>query len=329
MDAAMSKTGAHKKPHFKNLPSAHAKGVAGVYAGFIGVLIISYIISPASANPRDLINLLKQSAGLGLLSIGQTMAILTGGIDLCLGSIVTFVHVLSIGMMNGDAARILPVCLSGLGIGLAAGFLNGLGISKAKIAPFIMTLCTDFILRGLYMIYTKGQPKGVLADAFRNAGRMRIWGLLPLSVILWFAMGILFIFILKRTVFGARIHMIGANPLCSYLSGVKNDRIIIAVYTIAGGLAALTAIILTMDMSAASLNLGADYSMDSISAVVVGGTFFSGGIGGVEGTIAGALIIRLITSLLQKANIVNWGKLVIQSMLILAVVAVSTKRKKN
>jgi ribose transport system permease protein len=179
------------------------------------------------------------------------------------------------------------------------------------------------------MIYTKGQPKGVLADAFRSAGRMRIWGLLPLSVILWFAMGILFIFILKRTVFGVRIHMIGANPRCSYLSGIKNDPTIIAVYTITGGLAALTAIILTMDMSAASLNLGADYSMDSISAVVIGGTFFSGGIGGVEGTIAGTLIIRLITSLLQKANIVNWGKLVIQSILILAVVAISAKRKKN
>jgi ribose transport system permease protein len=317
------------KRKFSDLLGSHAIGVLCVYIGFAGLLLLSYIISPASANVMDFINLLKQSSGLGILAIGQTMIILTGGIDLCLGSIVTFVHVLTIGMMGGNQAMILPVCLLGISVGAVAGFLNGLGISKAKIAPFVMTLCTDFIFRGLYMIYTKGQPKGILAEVFRDTGRLRIGGFIPLSVIIWIAMSILFIFILKRTVFGIRIHMIGANPLCSYLSGVNNDRNIIAVYTITGILAAMTAIILTMDMSAASLNLGADYSMDSISAVVVGGTFFSGGIGGVEGTIAGALIIRLITSLLQKANIANWGKLIIQCILILTVVAVSVKRKKN
>ena len=123
--------------------------------------------------------------------------------------------------------------------------------------------------------------------------------------------------------------MIGANPVCSTLSGVRNDRIIIIVYMLSGLLAAVTSIILTMDMSAPSLNLGADYSMDSIATTVVGGTLFVGGIGGVEGTMVGALIIRLITSLLQKANIANWGKLVIQSALILSVVAFNSRRKKN
>jgi ribose/xylose/arabinose/galactoside ABC-type transport system permease subunit len=206
---------------------------------------------------------------------------------------------------------------------------NGLGITKARIAPFVMTLCTDFILRGLYMIYTKGQPKGILAEGFRNLGRYRMFGMLPLAVLFWLLLAVLFIFILKKTVFGTRIHMIGANAVCSTLSGVKNDRTIIAVYALAGFLAALTSIVLTMDMSAASLNLGSDYSMDSISATVVGGTLFAGGIGGVEGTIAGALIIRLITSLLQKANIANWGKLLIQSVLILAVVAANTRKKRT
>jgi ribose transport system permease protein len=309
--------------------SSHSFGVLGVYIGFFILLAVSWIVSPASRTLQDVINLLKQSAGLGLLAIGQTMVILTGGIDLCLGSIVTLVHVLTIGLMKGDPQRILPVCLFGLAIGGAAGLFNGLGITKAKIAPFVMTLCTDFILRGLYMIYTKGQPKGVLAEGFRNLGRYRMFGRLPLIVIIWLIISALFIFILKKTVFGHKVHMIGANEMCSKLSGVKNDRTIILIYTLAGFLAALTAVVLTMDMSAASLNLGADYSMDSISATVVGGTMFSGGIGGVEGTIAGALIIRLITSLLQKANIVNWGKLLIQSLLILTVVAANTRKKRT
>ena len=311
------------------LRTPHAVGVFGVYIGFIILLIISYIISPASRTLQDFINLLKQSSGLGMLAIGQTMVIMTGGIDLCLGSIVTLVHVLTIGLMNGDPSRILGVCLLGLAVGSLAGLFNGLGITKARIAPFVMTLCTDFILRGLYMIYTKGQPKGILAESFRNLGRYRIFGMVPLSVLFWIVLSALFIFILKKTVFGNRVHMIGANAVCSTLSGVKNDRIIIAVYTLAGLLAAFTSIVLTMDMSAVSLNLGADYSMDSISAAVVGGTMFAGGIGGVEGTVAGALIIRLITILLQKANIANWGKLLIQSVLILSVVAANSRKKRT
>jgi ribose/xylose/arabinose/galactoside ABC-type transport system permease subunit len=311
------------------LGSPHALGVLGVYAGFILLLAASWIISPASRPVQDFINLLKQSSGLGLVAIGQTLVILTGGIDLCLGSIVTFVHVLTIGQMQGDPNRILGVCLLGMAVGTAAGLFNGLGITKARIAPFVMTLCTDFILRGLYMIYTKGQPKGILAENFRDLGRFRMFGMVPLAVIFWLLLSALFIFILKKTLFGNRIHMIGANAVCSTLSGVRNDRTVIAVYALAGFLAALTSIILTMDMSAASLNLGADYSMDSIAATVVGGTLFTGGIGGVEGTIAGALIIRLITSLLQKANIANWGKLLIQSVLILAVVAANTRRKRT
>ncbi|MDD4083785.1 MAG: ABC transporter permease, partial [Sphaerochaetaceae bacterium] len=199
---------------------------------------------------------------------------------------------------------------------------------KAKIAPFVMTLCTDFILRGLIMVYTKGQPKGTLAEAFRNVGTERVFGSISVSVFVWLFCSCLFIFILYKTVFGKHVRMVGANMECARFSGVNNDRVLISVYTIAGFLAALAAIILTTEMSATSLNLGADYSMDSISAVVIGGTMFSGGIGGVEGTIAGTLVIRLITSLLQKANVVNWGKLIIQSVLILGVVASNSRRKK-
>jgi ribose/xylose/arabinose/galactoside ABC-type transport system permease subunit len=313
----------------RNVYSTHFKSVLGGYIGFAVILITSYIISPASFSVQDFINLLKQSSGLGITAIGQTLVIMTGGIDLSLGSIITLVHVVTIGSMQGDPSLILPVCLAGLAIGSITGFVNGFGVAKARIAPLIMTLCSDFILRGLFMIYTKGQPKGVLAESFRSMGRFRVFGIIPISVIVWLLLSALFIFIVKRTTFGAKIKMVGANPACSRISGVRNDRVIILVYTLAGLLAALTAIVLTMDMSAASLNLGADYSMDSIASTVVGGTLFAGGIGGVEGTISGVLIIRLITSLLQKANVVNWAKLIVQSGIILAVVALYARKEKR
>ena len=309
--------------------SVHFKSVLGAYVGFAVILIASYIISPASLSLQDFVNLLKQSSGLGIVSIGQTLVIMTGGIDLCLGSIITLVHVLTIGTMQGDPALILPVCLAGLAVGGVTGFVNGLGVAKAKIAPLIMTLCSDFILRGLFMIYTKGQPKGVLADSFRAMGRLRIFGIIPVAVIVWLLLSAVIVFVVRRTTFGAQVKMIGANPACSHLCGARNDRVIILVYTLAGLFAAVASIVLTMDMSAASLNLGADYSMDSIAATVVGGTAFVGGIGGVEGTVAGALIIRLVTALLQKANVVNWAKLIVQSGIILAVVALYSRKERR
>jgi len=309
--------------------SKHSKNVILLFVIFIVLLVLSNVRSSIDTTVKDFFNLLKQSAGLGIIAIGQTLVILTGGIDLCLGSIITFVHVYIIGSMNNDPTMIIPVCLTGIAIGATTGLFNGLGVAKAKIAPFIMTLCSNYILHGLYMIYTKGQPRGILAGSFRMIGRIRVFGYIPVIVIVWVILSILFIFILKRTTFGARVHMIGANARASYLSGVNNDNIIIAVYVISGVLASLAAIILTMDMSAASLNLGADYSMDSIAAAVLGGTLFVGGIGGVEGTVVGSLIIRQITSLLQKANIVNWGKLIVQSVIILGIVALYSRKKKS
>jgi ribose transport system permease protein len=315
--------------HHKKYYSQHTKSVAVLFLVFITILIFSNIRSSTTMSLQDLFNLLKQTAGLGIISIGQTLVILTGGIDLSLGSIITFVHVYIIGSMNNDPAMILPVCLIGMLIGGMTGLFNGLGVAKAKIAPFIMTLCSDYILHGLYMIYTKGQPRGVLADSFRMIGRVRIWGYVPVIVIVWIVFSVLFIFILNRTTFGTKVHMIGANSRTSLLSGINNNSIIITVYVISGALASLAAIILTMDMSAASLNLGADYSLDSIAATVLGGTLFVGGIGGAEGTFVGSLIIRQITSLLQKANIVNWAKLIIQSIIIISIVALYSRKRRR
>ena len=307
----------------------YSKSVLIVYIGLIALLAVNYAVNPLSLNAQNFFNLLKQASGLGICAIGQTMIILTGGIDLSSGSLITLVHVLTIGEMNGDPAMILPAILTGLAVGLLTGFVNGMGVAKAKIAPFIMTLCSDFILRGSYLIYTKGQPRGVLADSFRELGKIRIFEVIPLSVILWLFLSTLFIFILRRTVFGARVHMIGANPRCSLMSGVNNDKAIIAIYTLAGLLASIAALVLTMDMSATSLNLGSEYSMDSIAATVIGGTTFVGGVGGVEGTIAGVVLMRLVTSLLQKANIVNWAKMIIQGGIILSVVAMYSGKKKD
>jgi len=301
----------------------------GVYLGLVVLLAVSAVASPRSFNAQDLLNLAKQASGLGIVSIGQTLVILTGGIDLSVGSIITLVHVLSVGTIMGRPEMVLPIALLCILVGAGIGAINGLGITRARISPFVMTLCMDFIVRGLYMIYTKGQPSGVVPDNLRFIGRGRILEVVPIAAIIWIVLSLAFVFLLRRTTFGARLYAVGANPRTAWLSGVRSPRIIFLTYALTGLLAAVAGLILTGDMGAVSLGLGGDYSMDSIAATVIGGTTFSGGIGGVEGTIAGSFIIRLLTSLLQKANFSNTGKLVMQGVLILAIVGAYSKRQKD
>jgi ribose transport system permease protein len=301
----------------------------GVYVGLLVLLVISAVVSPQSFNPTDLLNLGKQAAGLGIVSIGQTLVILTGGIDLSVGAVVTFIHVFSVGTILGRAELVIPVSILCICVSVIIGCLNGLGVTKARISPFVMTLCMDLIVRGLYLIYTKGQPKGIVPENLRFIGRGRILSILPVAFLIWILLSGIFIFLLRKTTFGSRLYATGANTKTAYLSGVKTDRVIFLVYTLSGFCSGLAALLLTGDMGAVSLGLGGDFALDSIAAVVIGGTSFVGGIGGVEGTIAGAFIIKLLAALLQKVNISNPGKLIIQGMLILFIVGAYSKRARR
>jgi ribose transport system permease protein len=301
----------------------------GVYLGLAVLLLISAVVSPQSFTATDLLNLGKQAAGLGIVAIGQTFVILTGGIDLSVGSIVTFVHVFSVGTILGRPELVPSVGLLCVAVGTAIGCFNGLGVTKARISPFVMTLCMDFILRGLYLIYTKGQPKGIVPDNLRFIGRGRVLTIVPVAVILWTVLSLFFIFLRRKTVFGARVYAVGANAKTAFLSGVRNDRVVFFIYAISGLCASLAALVLTGDMGAVSLGLGGDYALDSIAAVVIGGTAFVGGIGGLAGTMAGAYIIKLLTALLQKINISHAGRLIIQGVLILCIVGAYSKKSKT
>jgi ribose transport system permease protein len=299
----------------------------GVWLGLGLLLAISAGISPDSFNPRDLFNIAKQASGLGIVSIGQTLVILTGGIDLSVGSVITLVHVVSVGTILGRSEMVLPVAVMCLGLGAGIGAINGLGVTRGRINPLVMTLCMDFILRGVYMIYTNGQPNGVVPENLRFLGRGRILDIVPIAALFWIGLAFVFIFLLRGTTFGSRLYAVGANPRTAWLSGVRTDRTVMLAYTLTGLLAAAAALVITGDLGAVSLGVGADYAMDSIAAVVIGGTAFVGGIGGVEGTVAGAFIIRLLTSLLQKANFSNPGKLIVQGALILLIVGAYSKRR--
>ena len=189
----------------------------GVYLGLLVLLVISAVISPQSFKVQDLLNLAKQASALGIVSIGQTLVILTGGIDLSVGSVITFVHVFSVGTIMGRPEMVLPIGALCLLLGTVAGMINGIGITRARISPFVMTLCMDFIVRGFYMIYTKGQPRGVVPDNLRFIGRGRVLEVVPIAAIVWIALSLAFVFMLRRTILGARLYAVGAQVPAAHL----------------------------------------------------------------------------------------------------------------
>jgi ribose/xylose/arabinose/galactoside ABC-type transport system permease subunit len=270
----------------------------GIYIFLILLFAFASLVSPAFLNPQNLKDILNQAAALGIVSIGQTFVILTGrgGLDLSVASVMATVAVIVAKNTGGQDALLLPVVLVCLLFGIVVGLANGLLITKRKVPPFMATLGMMIIIQGLRFLYTKGAPKGDFPPFLRFLGRGDI-GPIPTSVI---SLAILFVVaavVLKKTVFGRQVYAIGGNINTAYLSGYHTDRIITFIYAISGFTAAIAGLYLAGWIGIADNWVGKGYELDSIAAVVMGGTSFEGGRGGVFGTMAGVLIIMMLYNL--------------------------------
>lgn len=245
-------------------------------------------------------NILRLSAILGFIAAGQTLVIISGGegIDLSAGAVVTISALYTYRLVDGSDAMILPVLFLVLAIGAAFGLLNGLGISYLKVPPFVMTLGMAGVIQGILLVVTRGLYDGRVAPLLtRLVARNLIWGI-PGILILWILFGILMTVLLERTRYGKELFAIGVNRTTARLSGVNVRKLVILTYTIAGALAAFSGFILVSWTQNAGLDLGSKFLFPSIAAVAVGGTLLSGGKGSYLGTMAGAIVIQLIQSLL-------------------------------
>lgn len=299
----------------------------GPLIGLILIMVILGFLSDDFFTLDNILNLLRQISINALIAFGMTFVILTAGIDLSVGSMLALGSALTAGMLTGGMDPILAV-LVGLLIGLALGAVNGLIITKGKVAPFIATLATMTIFRGATLVYTDGRPITGLSDsfAFEMIGRGYVFGI-PFPVILMLAVFLILFFVLRKTVFGRNVYAIGGNEEASTLSGIKADRVKIWVYSLTGMLSVLAGIILTSRLNSAQPTAGASYELDAIAAVVIGGTSLMGGRGRIVGTLIGALIIGVLDNGLNLLNVSSFYQQIVKGGVILLAVLLDRRSK--
>lgn len=287
----------------------------------IGLMIIITLLNPKFFTTNNLMNLLLQVTANGFIAFGMTFVILTGGIDLSVGSILALSSALTAGLI-GKGVPVGVAIILALGLGGIFGMLNGLLIAYGKLAPFIVTLATMTIFRGATLIYSYGNPitKG-LSDSFffQFLGQGYLSGV-PFPVILMFIIFLILYVLLHKTAFGKSVYALGGNEKAAYISGVKLNKVKIIIYTISGMMAAMSGLIITSRLNSAQPTAGASYEMDAIAAVVLGGTSLSGGKGRILGTLIGALIIGVLNNGLNIIRVSAFWQQVVKGVVILIAV---------
>ncbi|MCM3024463.1 ribose ABC transporter permease RbsC [Heyndrickxia ginsengihumi] len=298
----------------------------GPLLAFILLFIIVAILNPSFLAPLNILNLLRQVSINALIAFGMTFVILTGGIDLSVGSTLALSSALMAGMIVSGIDPIIAIFISAL-LGAVMGAVNGILITKGKVAPFIATLATMTIFRGLTLVYMNGNPITGLGDnyAFQLFGRGYFLGI-PVPAITMIITFIILWFILHKTSFGRKTYAIGGNEKAAFVSGIKVDRVKWMIYSLAGMLAALAGAILTSRLNSAQPTAGTSYEMDAIAAVVLGGTSLSGGKGRIFGTLVGALIIGTLNNGLNLLGVSSFYQQVVKGIVILIAVLIDRKK---
>jgi ribose transport system permease protein len=295
---------------------------------FIGLLIITIILAIMSSDfltLNNILNVLRQVSINALIAFGMTFVILTGGIDLSVGSILALSGALTAGFMADGTSPVAAIAL-GLAAGAFMGAINGVLVSKGKVAPFIATLATMTIFRGLALVYTDGRPiTGFDSNLFTLMGAGYLFNI-PVPVIWMLVFFILLYFVLRKTTFGRQVYAIGGNEEATVLSGIKVDRVKIVIYSITGFLSAMAGIILTSRLNSAQANAGVGYELDAIAAVVLGGTSLSGGRGWIFGTLIGSMIIGVLNNGLNLLEVSSFYQQVVKGTVILLAVLLDRKK---
>lgn len=294
--------------------------------GFLAVFIFMFIVSDNFLTVNNLTNVGRQVSINAIIAIGMTFAILHGGIDLGVGSVMALSGTLTAGLMAGGMAM-FPAILIGLFLGTFLGALNGLMIAYGKMPPFIVTLAMMGIARGFALIYTGGYPISGLDKAFGFFGRGTIIGIETPIFIMLFAYLITWI-VLTYTPFGRHVYATGGNEEASRLSGIKTNRILFLIYTISGFTSALAGLILTSRLMSGQPNAGVGFELDAIAAVVLGGAAMSGGKGTIVGTLLGALLLGILNNGLNLVGVNPYVQKVIQGVIILIAIYIGTEKKK-
>jgi ribose transport system permease protein len=305
-----------------------------LYFNQLGMLIILVLLCAAMAvfaphftEVSNVLNVLKQVSITAILAAGMTIVILTGGIDLSVGSTLALSGVLSVMLTNAGVNPIVSMA-AGAGAGYLAGAINGYFTAVPKLPSFIVTLGSMTYLRGLAYVISGGYPLVLENSTFKFVGAGYILGI-PTPIYVMALVYIIMFFVLKYTMFGRHVYAIGGNEEAARLTGIKVERTLINVYSISGLLAGVAGVVMAGRLFSGQPMVGAGAELDAIAAVILGGTSFVGGFGRIQGTIIGVLIMGVLTNGLTLLNVDYYWQLVVKGGVIVLAVLLDRLRSKN
>jgi ribose transport system permease protein len=299
----------------------------GVFVALAVTVLYGTVAVPNFATLANLDAVLRQVAVLGIVSLGQTFVILTAGIDLSVGMLMGLVTVLSNGIMAGDPALVPVVAALALVIGVVVGLANGAGVVVFRVNPLIVTLAMMSVLQGVIFLYTD-RTVGSAPAEFRELAYGSI-GPLPTSIVLLAILTAGSWVVLRHTPLGRYIYAVGSDSQSARRAGIGVGRVTTAAYAICGSLAAIAGLVLAARLGSGYTGAGAGFELDSIVAVVLGGTALSGGRGGVLGTVAGVVLLALIANMLNLLGISPFTQRVVNGLIIIAAIAIYTARRRE
>lgn len=289
--------------------------VGPIWGAVVLLYIVAGIKEPAMLQTSQLFNILQVAAFLGCIAIGQTIALLVGGIDLSVAGVVTMTNIVVARLMAGQSDQMAQAVAACVLLAIAVGLINGLVVTKLGVTPLIVTLATNSILFGAALVYTSGAPSGSVARPFARLGQGHI-GEFPVSTIVWIVLTLLMAFILTQSTFGRRLYAVGANPKAARLMGVAADRTIISAYILCSLMACAGGLLITAYVGLPSLGIGNQFMLTSIAAAVVGGTMLTGGVGSIVGAAGGALFIQVLNSFTNMLTDSTGVQFIIQGIII-------------
>lgn len=291
--------------------------------------IVISIIEPRFLSSGNLATILRQTSINAVIATGMTFVILVGGIDLSVGSVLGFTGAVGATMISGGT-NILVVIITVLILGTLIGLINGSLITMGRLQPFIATLGTVTLLRGLLLVFSQGRPIGTGntdGSGFFNAIGRGFLGPIPIPVLLMLAIFLVAYYMLNHTRIGRYIYSTGSNEEATMYSGIKTNRVKLFVYAASGMMASIAGIIITARLGSAQPTAGMGYELDAIAAVVLGGTSMAGGIGTITGTAIGALIIGVLGNALNIMQVSSYYQDVAKGIVILIAVLMDRKKK--
>jgi len=307
----------------KKLRSKRENWQAPVFA-FTALFLIAFLFSDSFRTSRNLVNLLVQVAPLALLTIGQTFVILTGGIDLSIGSFVSLATTIAATTMAESSIAISLLLI--YGVGLSIGLLNGFAVSYLQMNPFVTTLATMVIVQGL-TLHILPAPGGVVPYEYVKV--IMYTRMLNMPVFVWLSIGvsIIMMIVLYKTKFGLNLYAVGGNKLAAVLSGVRVRQTLVLAYIMSSLMATTAGVMMVARISCGDPLVGQPYTLDSIGAAAVGGVSLAGGRGGLIGGLIGAFIIGSISNILNMLGVTPYWQFVLKSLIIVAAIGFAIRIK--